>query len=77
MELIIDSENEKLEIKQSITESEDVFIRRLKFILSALNLGIIPERAKILSLCFLNRILFGSAYSSALEAEIDKVKGDL
>lgn len=77
MELSVLVNGENLDIKQAITESDQNFSHRLKFILSALDLGIRPERSKILSLCFLNRILFGSVYSSDLEAEINRIASQI
>lgn len=77
MELIVSVSNEHLDIKQAITESDQNFSHRLKFILSALDLGILPERSKILSLCFLNRLLFGSVYSPDLEAEINRIISEI
>lgn len=73
MELDILIDDEQLKVKQTIVESEDNFNRRLIFIFSAINLNILPERAKTLSLCFLNRILFGTVYSPDLELEINIV----
>lgn len=73
MEFSISIDDKQFEVKQTVTESEYNFTRRFAFILSALDSGIMPERAKTLSFCFLNRILFESAYSSELETEINNV----
>lgn len=77
MDLSVLVNGEHLDIKQTITESDQNFSHRLKFILSALDLGILPERSKILSLCFLNRLLFGSVYSPDLEAEINRIISEI
>jgi len=73
MEFSISIDDEQLEVKQKIVESDDNFTRRLIFIISALDSGIVPKRAEMLGSCFLNRILFGSTYSSDLEAEINNI----
>ena len=74
MDLFVLWEGKPIPVKREISESDLNFARRVEFLLYALDSGIPAHKAEVLSHCFLNRLLYGSRYSAALEAQIDSVQ---
>jgi hypothetical protein len=74
MQFIIEYENELLNINKQISENEDYFILRVKFIIYALYNNHTLDHAETLSFAYINSLQTNVTYINELETEIEAIK---
>lgn len=73
MEIFIELNKDCYSFKQEQIESAEIFTKRLKFFLYAIDSGFITGKAKILANCYMNKLLYDCIYSDIIEDDIIKV----
>jgi hypothetical protein len=73
MTIYILHEQAIITIDRHVTETNDVFTRRVEFLIYALDQGIPVERAQTLSYAYRNKLQYTLAYHPEIEAVITRV----